>query len=80
MSYKIVQANKSTGRSLVQSDEGNYGLVNKVYEENTVQDIPESRIWAMPSLLFGIACLYEENLQEAITNLEANRNDSKWSY
>lgn len=79
MDYRIIQVNKDTKRSLVLSTDGHYGLVSKVYPENTYQSIPEDKIWAMPSFLFGVACLYEPDLETAVMRLESERN-TKWNY
>ena len=79
MDYRVIQVNKDTKRSLVLGNDGHYALVNKVYPENTYQVIPEDKLWAMPSFLFGVACLYEPDLETAVMRLEKDR-DTKWGY
>ncbi len=77
MKCRVIQSCSANKRSLVLSGD-RYGLVMKFYKEGEELDLDESKIWAMPSVLFGIACLYETDLQTAIDNL--SNTDKKWSY
>jgi hypothetical protein len=77
MKYEVIDNCTITKRSLV-FDGQHYGLVMKLYDKGTQVDLDIEKIWAMPSLLFGFACLYETDLPTAIENLL--KEDKKWSY